>query len=357
MPGDPCPKCKKPFANIYEVTCSCSKYHTYIRDYSKEIGEEGTCPITGKEVITTDKSSRSTTYKADISVSKLSNMPSSTKQRGTSCILNITVSVFACLYLLYITYVAILSLVSNLINFFANNLSFLLTTLSTLAMGLVSIAAVCLIFSVILTANINPKQSNNRKDLSVFLKVTNYYDIIDNNDNHEEGVYMVKSSKVNTNENDKLLEKVRVTKKDIEQTENIIRNQRYIIASLIIGATIGQIICFLEVKTLEEARATLQTLTQIGLPILLLSAGSFYGSVYFFKLENRWNSLPKLRKSLSLSVLLGAATVFTLIIVPPLFGEESPSSEAIAISIGLNIVCDVVINLLEFAGESYWAKR
>ncbi|MBX0330009.1 hypothetical protein K2Z83_20280 [Oscillochloris sp. ZM17-4] len=142
----------------------------------------------------------------------------------------------------------------------------------------------------------------------------------------------------------------------LTRSNQVIRTQQYVIGALIIGMTIGQLVCILSVNTLEEARATLRTVAQVGIPTLVF-AMLFYGGIFFFKLEHRWASFADFRRGLLLSLLLGAATILTLILVPPLLGEDALSIDTIVISVAINIIGDVIINFFEGRGEAFWMRR
>ncbi|MDW8215627.1 MAG: hypothetical protein RMJ55_18905 [Roseiflexaceae bacterium] len=141
---------------------------------------------------------------------------------------------------------------------------------------------------------------------------------------------------------------------ELKKTREVLRRQKIMICGLIIGLTIGQLICYLSVETFEDAKIAMINAAKVGIPIFIL-ASIFYSGIFFFKLENKWDSLSRFMKGLVLSAIVGLSTVFTLVLIPPLFGDINPD-HAIAIGLAINIIVDVIIYTLEGFGERFWKK-
>jgi hypothetical protein len=130
-----------------------------------------------------------------------------------------------------------------------------------------------------------------------------------------------------------------------EQSRRTVLTQQLIIGVLIIGMAIGQLVCYLSIETIEDARRVFRQSLQLGVPALIIFGILFYGGTFFFDLDKNLRNFGGFWRKIGLCVILGISTTFTLIIVPLLLDENAFSAQSIAINIVINVIGSVFIIL------------
>lgn len=152
-----------------------------------------------------------------------------------------------------------------------------------------------------------------------------------------------------------------VWRKSLEQTRDVIRNLLIIsclliISSAIAGFVVGFLICFYAGQVFEETRRTVQQFIALGAFTVIFFAFIYYTIKTFFKLDQTLASSTKFRKGAILAIIFGMATTLTMIVLPPLLGEEIFSGSTIAIGLTINLIGDIIISFYEIAIDFFWKK-
>lgn len=393
-PGDLCPMCKKLFVRVTEVTCECSKFHHYISDEESIVGQKGICPITGASVVTTkiDKKVLPPPPKKP----KPTENPGDRHRRGgqinpASCAIGavILLAIGMPIFLWIVSAISYaLSIVLDYLDAVGYNV---VNSLSMIALVVVIIACLGMLLNWVNSATsdtsreaLDSEQHSRYRNQPTIRAETNTHQHPSARSNDTprpddapvpahhrpvdaSAVPMTIPADLGVPDPDRNIiqhmlnlpppQAVDLHLQDrLTRSGRIIRTQQYVIGALIVGMTIGQLICILSVDTLEEARATIRTVAQVGLPTLVFAI-LFYGGLFFFKLEHKWASFANVRHSLLLSLMLGLATIFTLILVPPILGEAALSMDTITVSVAINIIGDVIIHFVEGRGEAFWNRQ
>lgn len=337
--GDPCPKCKKPFAAVNTFSCECSTIHTYFTDDSREIGELLDCPITGARVKVLNKSLITNWFAI------WGSLGARTLPLLVKVILVIVGLALLCAGISIIesftTYLVNQSVkgftaMTDAIDSLLTGLIEALPTLGQMTLALLGLLALHRLIHAVsvqqadafsqayprVVGNLSHpwSQPNLSQPAQTSPQVPNYANVI----------------------------------AALNLGQRTVRRQQFTIGGLLIAAAIVLLICYLSIDTVEEAQQAFKQVAWIGAPTILICAVLFYSSIFFFKLYQKGKPVAVYRVGGFLALLLGVATVCTVTLLPPFLEEGSLSEYDIVIGLTINIIGDVFINLYEASIEKFW---
>lgn len=359
-PGSICPRCGERFAKIVEVRCQCSRTHVYITDKWYNIGDEVNCPITKYPVKVVGRSTKNLSKNLYGEASS----PGQASESTTDFRIGSKSRRLLLYFLLGIIFVAIVdifclgaSIIGLLIDFsfevvfevvntlgdlIGSILTMFIDNLSLIGLIILGILGLLLLYNLIHGLSVGSVNEFSQDYPEAAARLNNLLN---------------QPASQGTRPTSELADDYRTIQNALEASKHAVRRQQFTIGGIIIGATIGLLICYLSIKSVEEARQAIKKAALIGAPTILIVAVLFYSGVFFFKLPDKWSTLSAFRIGTFLSALLGIATVCTLVVVPPLLGEGSLSEPDIAIGLTINIIGDVLINLFENSIEKYWHTK
>ena len=126
----------------------------------------------------------------------------------------------------------------------------------------------------------------------------------------------------------------------IEHQAIQVQRQRYAIGGMIIGMTLGLLICWFEAKTLDTAAVLFTQLLGVGTLNVVLAAALFYAAKFVAetrKLHAAWGT------RLILCTCYGAATVAMMIVLPLFLDQAQLTPSFIASTLASNVIFDVIV--------------
>jgi hypothetical protein len=315
--GENCPKCGHPFLLQAEMNChGCDT--VYYTDVDHEVGDKFLCPIHGESVEVIDSKSTGPTRTSENNGEKANGFPVKVillAIAATAIICGVPIFGNWVTSLVAATVAGITSAISAFIGWI---ISIFTLALFFLAQGAIGIAILITIYLILYLLAARPTHS--------FAAI--YQDAQKNRNLDTLG-------------------------KTADKGRDTILRQQAIIGLLIIALAMVVLNCYLSIKTTQRAVEVFQSAVLLGTANLIGFAIIFYASKFLFRLDNLWASKRFLR-GVMLSLMFGAATVSTLVILPTVLGEYLLPGSEIAIELTLNVIADVLISFYETIANLFW---
>jgi uncharacterized membrane protein (DUF485 family) len=136
----------------------------------------------------------------------------------------------------------------------------------------------------------------------------------------------------------------------LDRRRRMLTNNRVI---FLLGVGVGILLCYVLSKVLEETRQTLQQMVEMGTLSVALFGVLVYGGLYFITLNEKLASFDRTAQGIALAVIVGLATIVTLVLIPALLGQPL-SDGSVAIGIIINVIGSVITTVYVIVSNQYW---
>ncbi len=334
LTGDPCPKCHHPFDHIKKMTCHGCR-NVYYSDDTHNVGDRFNCPIKGERVILDDK--------------RMTNSKSASRKVR----LNYALILYALIFFLVFGFTLVIldAAVPHFLHVVLPGLlAFAASLLATLTEMLAAIWGVILvgirILGVFVLGLITLFVAFKVVDAFMSRSSEPFNDIYSasQKDYPVPAIRKLLSIPKNTKPTHEILKKSLANANDVIQTQKVIISLQFI-ALVLLGLAY-----YLSIRAFEELWQAFQLLAGLSVGGILVFAVLYFALKRLFPLFRLEKQLKKqlpplydLIKGTGLAMMVGAASVITLVFLPPFLGQPYDRSSAIVATLSINLIADALI--------------